>query len=475
MTCLVVHYVAALKTKLNEAGDIEVQGTVKGVWGHDLDKEAEQELWFTSLDDFKPICHMLHRGRYMTAYFACAIKTGQHFLLKKFDKHKMVPAEERGVRRSIAFSELLHHPNLVKCMGQWEAEDAIYVVEEYVGKGDIFNDCISHPEKYTERYVAVSVVRPLLTALDFLHSHSIIHRSVMPENLYMGLDEVLRLGHLTLAVDQLSDRPKSRTALLDYMAPEMLSVKQHNEQELAQLADDEEGQDACQDVGMHIDDAADTPTSGKVNVGLAAVWEHPDYYDEKVDIWQVGCVIHELLCGSMPFEVESKLDSAGLALWADVEQPPGSLAPDCTHFLQQALIKDPKQRPTAQQLLDHPWLARCLAGEPWRNPAELEAARLAAELETVNGWLKHHGKRALAALGGLLRMPVLHQLTARVQPVGQEDWAEAAGQPATFASRHASFISGGGANSELAACKVTSQTPADRSITGGFEDRTAGQ
>lgn len=33
----------------------------------------------------------------------------------------------------------------------------------------------------------------------------------MPENLYMGLDEVLRLGHLTLAVDQLSDRPKSRT------------------------------------------------------------------------------------------------------------------------------------------------------------------------------------------------------------------------------------------------------------------------
>jgi len=37
-----------------------------------------------------------------------------------------------------------------------------------------------------------------------------------------------------------------------------------------------------------------------------AGWEHPDYYDEKVDIWQVGCVIHELLCGSMPFEVGTK-------------------------------------------------------------------------------------------------------------------------------------------------------------------------
>jgi len=50
----------------------------------------QEELWFTGLDDFKPICHMLHRGRYMSAYFACANKTGQHFLLKKFDKRKQL-------------------------------------------------------------------------------------------------------------------------------------------------------------------------------------------------------------------------------------------------------------------------------------------------------------------------------------------------------------------------------------------------
>jgi hypothetical protein len=42
---------------------------------------------------------------------------------------KMVPAEERGVRRSIGFSELLRHPNLVRCMGQWEEADTIYVGE----------------------------------------------------------------------------------------------------------------------------------------------------------------------------------------------------------------------------------------------------------------------------------------------------------------------------------------------------------
>jgi serine/threonine protein kinase len=49
-------------------------------------------------------------------------------------------------------------------------------VEEYVGKGDIFNDCISHPEKYTEQHVAINLVKPLLKALAYLHANNIIHR-----------------------------------------------------------------------------------------------------------------------------------------------------------------------------------------------------------------------------------------------------------------------------------------------------------
>lgn len=52
----------------------------------------------------------------------------------------------------------------------------LYTVEEYVGKGDILNDCISHPDKYTERHVAVSLVKPLLQALAHLHANNVIHR-----------------------------------------------------------------------------------------------------------------------------------------------------------------------------------------------------------------------------------------------------------------------------------------------------------
>lgn len=51
-------------------------------------------------------------------------------------------------------------------------------MEEYAGKGDILNDAIGHPERYTERHVATKIVGPLLRGLSYLHANNIMHRCV---------------------------------------------------------------------------------------------------------------------------------------------------------------------------------------------------------------------------------------------------------------------------------------------------------
>lgn len=45
--------------------------------------------------------------------------------------------DERGVRRALAFAQMLEHPHLVRCCGTWEDEKALYIVEEYATKGDL--------------------------------------------------------------------------------------------------------------------------------------------------------------------------------------------------------------------------------------------------------------------------------------------------------------------------------------------------
>lgn len=94
-----------------------IMGRSSGSSKSEQSAEEQEELWFTSLDDFKPICHMLHRGRYMVAYFACANKTGQHFLLKKFDKRECVLTRALSWPLQPADMRALHSVRLVLSHG----------------------------------------------------------------------------------------------------------------------------------------------------------------------------------------------------------------------------------------------------------------------------------------------------------------------------------------------------------------------
>jgi hypothetical protein len=52
----------------------------------------------------------------------------------------------------------------------------IFLIEEYSNKGDILHDMLTYPARYSEAFVAVRVVEPLLQALAYLHEHHVIHR-----------------------------------------------------------------------------------------------------------------------------------------------------------------------------------------------------------------------------------------------------------------------------------------------------------
>ncbi|MEW5301958.1 MAG: hypothetical protein WDW36_004781 [Sanguina aurantia] len=79
-------------------------------------------------------------------------------------------------------------------------------------------------------------------------------------------------------------------------------------------------------------------------------------YDEKVDVWAVGILVYELMCGRTPFEVEDQRETATLILTAPVTNFPPTMSRDCRDFVTLALHKDPSLRPSAKALLSHPWL-----------------------------------------------------------------------------------------------------------------------
>lgn len=80
-----------------------------------------------------------------------------------------------------------------------------------------------------------------------------------------------------------------------------------------------------------------------------------ELYDERADLWSVGCVVYEALFAKPPFKTQSLSQLIELLKKAEIEWPmPISI--ECKSLLENLLKRDPKQRPTWSQIKDHPYV-----------------------------------------------------------------------------------------------------------------------
>ncbi len=108
------------------------------------------------------------------------------------------------------------------------------------------------------------------------------------------------------------------------------------------------------------------------------------------DIWSLGSTVIELITGNPPY---CDLDQypALFRIANDPHPPiPEGLSNECRDFLLQCFQKEPQVRPTAQELLKHPWLNQ-------GNEEVLDMMNQAPNknfsqevTNTINNTIKHH-------------------------------------------------------------------------------------
>mmetsp|Transcript_5795 Transcript_5795/g.14060 ORF Transcript_5795/g.14060 Transcript_5795/m.14060 type:complete len:175 (-) Transcript_5795:179-703(-) len=80
-------------------------------------------------------------------------------------------------------------------------------------------------------------------------------------------------------------------------------------------------------------------------------------YTRACDIWSAGIVAHELLCGDVPFANEAQIKLSPLTF---SEPAWKTVSPEAKSLVRWMLERVPRNRPTAEQLLQHP----CLRADP---------------------------------------------------------------------------------------------------------------
>ncbi|CAA0818770.1 Calcium-dependent protein kinase 2 [Striga hermonthica] len=253
----------------------------------------------------------LGRGQYGKTFLCTQKKTGKKFACKSIAKRRLVTEEDvRGVRREI---EIMRHlagnRDIVSIVGAYEDAVAVHVVMELCRGGELF-ERIFERDFYSEEKAA-GLTRKIVGVIERCHSLGVMHRDLKPEN-FLFVDE-----------DEDSDVKLIDFGLSVFFKP-----------------------------GIKFSEVVGSPHYIAPEVLC-------DHYGPEADIWSAGVIVYILLCGVLPFWGESDQEIFRKVLNGNIDfssDPWPNISECAKDLVKKMLVRNPKRRITAQQILRHPWL-----------------------------------------------------------------------------------------------------------------------
>jgi serine/threonine-protein kinase len=216
-------------------------------------------------------------------------------------------------RREIQLAAQLQHPHIVPLLSAGEAEGLPYFIMPFVN-GESLRTRISREGEFPISET-LRILRDLVSALGYAHSHGVVHRDVKPEN-------VLLSGGVAVVTD--------------FGVAKAVTVSA-----------DAAGASGLTSLGV----ALGTPTYMAPEQATAS-----PHTDHRADIYSLGVVAYEMLTGFPPFTGRSP--QAMLAAHV-VEEPEAierrrpSIPPMLATLVKECLAKRPAERPQAAADLMH--------------------------------------------------------------------------------------------------------------------------
>lgn len=221
-------------------------------------------------------------------------------------------ARDDGIRKRFMYEARvisnLKHPHAVRLFdfGQ-TAEGHVYMVMELLD-GESLADRLAY--RFVTYREVFDIITPICGVLGEAHTRDVIHRDLKPENIYL------------LKVDGNSEFPK----LLDF------GIAKHNRVETMTKSGTLWGTPAYMSPEQARGDAVGAPA----------------------DIYGIGIMIYELICGNLPFHASTQM---GFAV-KHINEParplssiPGleSVPDELDEFISSMLAKDPEERPATME------------------------------------------------------------------------------------------------------------------------------
>lgn len=254
---------------------------------------------------------------------------------KEMDYGSMSEAEKQMLVSEVNLLRELKHPNIVRYYDRIidRTNTTLYIVMEFCEGGDLaslISKCIRE-RRYVEEEFALRVLAQIALALRECHRRSengrtVLHRDLKPANVFLDVHHNVKLGDFGLARILQHDTSFAKTFVGTpyYMSPEQIN---------------------------HMS------------------------YNEKSDIWSLGCLLYELCALAPPFTAFNQKELAEKIREGKFRRIPFRYSDDLNDLLGRMLNLKDYLRPTVDELMEHFLIANLVAEEQRKISAERRGSK----------------------------------------------------------------------------------------------------
>ncbi|QCE13541.1 mitogen-activated protein kinase kinase 2-like isoform X2 [Vigna unguiculata] len=241
--------------------------------------------------------------------------TNQFFALKEIHMNIEEPIQ-RQIALELKINQSAQCPYVVVCYQSSYHNGVISIIFEYMDGGSL-EDLLNKVQKIPESYLA-AICKQVLNGLMYLHHEKyIIHRDLKPSNLlinHRGEVKITDFG-VSIIMENTSGQANTFIGTHSYMSPERITSNQNG-------------------------------------------------YDYKSDIWSLGLILLKCATGQFPYTPPDQREG-----WENIFQlievivekpsptaPPEDFSPEFCSFISACLQKNPRDRPSARDLINHPFI-----------------------------------------------------------------------------------------------------------------------
>ncbi|XP_069797738.1 serine/threonine-protein kinase Nek1 isoform X13 [Narcine bancroftii] len=248
-------------------------------------------------------------GSFGKAILVTSKEDGRQYVIKEINISRMSNKEREESRREVAVLANMKHPNIVQYQESFEESGCLYIVMDYCEGGDLFKRINAQKGiLFSEEQILDWFVQICL-ALKHVHDRKILHRDIKSQNIFLTKDGTVQLGDFGIARVLNSTVELARTCIGTpyYLSPEICENKPYN---------------------------------------------------NKSDIWALGCVLYEMCTLKHAFEAGNMKNLVLKIIRGSYPPVSVNYSYDLRNLMSQLFKRNPRDRPSVSSLLQKPFLAK---------------------------------------------------------------------------------------------------------------------